>query len=668
MVISKLDGLDDTADKIWDEDGTDGALNKLTFTNKDIKDDTIAATKKKIQDAADKAITNKDIKLSWKQTGEGDNTKDDFNTTPADKTKDGEIKGTLVLTLGEATKEVSFTYTIDRLPYDNATVKAAIKNAVGIDESDNGIKATLDKLLVSNDYATVKDAILNAAKDAVSESGFTVAYKEDTSTVIDEKTHKDQIAYTFKAATWKEKGSITFTLAVTDTAATDKVTVDDITLNAYDIDKLPQTLQQAADAVKEALGTNGANISLTSHPTYAYTTAEIETATKTVIGTVGADGKPIANTNFDYEVTAQITKAQSFDSTTGDGTAKVTVKITDKTPAADETVAEDEDSSANTTTVVVEGIALEKLVQADVNEAARVVGTLDDPGTTIVIENTDGEGSAKTTKENEIKKAAEALVDGSKFTIEIKNNAGLTIDTPATVKAAGSATITLVVKLKTNTETTAESELTFTIAKLAQDFDAAQADVKAAVEGLKTITNTSAGDNLATTKEAILQAANGALDDAQWQAVLSETEGEAFEIKTEADVNNAGSATVTVIVKDANTVVDGTHSEGVKVACTIVIAALDQVSLDAAQTAAQEAVDKLTATVANQPSAQDILDTVNAAIKQSKYSAAWSTAEGEGYKSENGSITGKIILNNVPADETTKDVTVNIAISDYSAG
>jgi hypothetical protein len=615
FTIPKLDGLDETADLIWKEADSSGALNKLTFTNSDIKDETaITATQQKIYDKANAAIKNKDITLSWKQEGVEEPKTDVFKTEAADRTKSGSITGTLVLTLDSATKDVSFTYTIAQLLYDEAGVTKAIKDAVGIDGSSDGTAATLDPLLVSNTYEGVEAAILRAANDAVSESGFTVTFKEDTDTVT--TTHAKQQKLEFKAATWEETGSVEFTLAVTDSTG-GGVTVSDISMNEYTIAKTTQTLKEAADAVKKALGTNGTEIvkKLTEHASYAYTTTEIKTATNEAISAASA----IANASITSEVTAEITTAQSFSAA---GEAKVTVKLTDNTPAAegDEGVTEDEDTSSNTTTVVVEGIELAKLVQATVAEAkAAVEKWYSEEAKAVTVTNADDD--AKEAKQTAILELVKGVVDTTKF--DVTASVGLAIKKSTKTKA-GEATMTVNIHLLSAQDVSGDDTvaMTFTIAKLAQDFDTAQTDVKAAVEGL-TITNSSAGDNLETTKAAILKAASDVLDAEQWQAVLSETEGETFEIKAEADVNNAGSATVTVIVKDANTVVGGTHSEGVKVACTITIAALDQ-KLSEATTAVTNALkDAYTSAVAATPTQGEVEAVINSAIKQSLFSFEW---------------------------------------------
>lgn len=95
-----------------------------------------------------------------------------------------------------------------------AAVKAAL--AIGNDGSIDTADAAFKALVISNEEETVNKAVLDAANKAVNKDGYTVAYKQKESPATGD-------TFTFTAAKYKAgegadsgKGSISFTLVMTD--------------------------------------------------------------------------------------------------------------------------------------------------------------------------------------------------------------------------------------------------------------------------------------------------------------------------------------------------------------------------------------------------------------------------------------------------------------------
>jgi hypothetical protein len=626
--LAKLQTLAEAADAIYAKSGEEPATGALVNTEKFTP--TNSTTAQDILDAIEDSgvVTNPDITVAFKDDASDNGTDGKaFKLTPATRGSEagnkGSIKGTLLLTnenaTGDTSKKLEFTLEIAALTPTTA-VEQAVKDAIGYDNSSNTGLIAFTKA----DGATpdsVKTAILKAANDAVNKDDYTVAYAKKAA------PNETEDVFTCVLPTYKSDGEISFTLKVTDEQQTDADTkangVATIEVSKIKLtDRPDQTLAQAkADAetalTKEAI-TAAVATKVESDPSVAPTATQIQEAVEGLL-----TSEVIVNGSITKTVTASSITEPTL---TAKGSANISVQLT---------------LAGNSETISLTAVPLNELTQTTTTQAAAAVTKWGTANAATTVTNADKDNESA--RQEAIMTDLAGVVDTSVFTLSVKTE--LTI-TEATETTAGSAAMTVTIHKtadQSKTDDDKDVTLNFTIAKIDQTFAMAKAAVKEAVEAVEGIDNDSAeSSKLASTNEALLNAASGALDSAKWQAALStDVENHKTFQVNKATVNAAGSATVTVVITSAGGVENDDYDENDnEVVCTFTIAALDQKLSDATTAVTNALAAAYASEVAVAPTKSDVEAVIDSAIKQSLFSFEW-TEEFSNSSTEN-TITGTI--------------------------
>lgn len=552
VTLGKLDNITQTKEKI------DAALTALGNEANNLTEQA------DVFDAAEAAIVNKQFVLSWKQvdkTVNGATVKgDDWELTPATRDNGGTITGTLVLTntLADETDEesnkaveISFTWTIAQQAGSTAAeaaVKAAL--AIGSDGSIDTADAAFKALVISNTEADVKTAVLAAANKAVNKDGYTVAYKQ-------KETPATGDTFTFTAAKYKAgegadtgKGSISFTLVMTDSQAAADATSTEIIVTNTEFGPYAEleTLDEAKAEVNAALAADTFKNSLTNETTEStiLTAAQNAITDKTYITvTVKEDSFTLTKATFaakgSIEATLVLTKVDSDNKTVGN---PVEVEVS---------------------------LEIAKLTQELSAAKTAAEGALDEiTGFT----NADiADDTAVTATKKKITDAVEAVVNTEAYAVTIAENTEelKSFETQAaTVNAAGSIKVVVTITEKTpaagqQAQSVTTTQKTYTIEALSQTIAEAK---KAAEDAVAAYEKSENFKKTADDENGILNAVKAVLKTESFEAAWSTADGEGFVLteakapETEGGAGTKGSIKGNIIITDKS---DNSSTETVEV-------------------------------------------------------------------------------------------------------
>lgn len=525
-----------------------------------------------------------------------------FQLTEATDAKVGKISGEILvysLTNAENKEKISFNFTIQKL----ATLTETKKEIV---EALRSFEATNE---------TTKEELLAFVESKITNKNITAAWEQ-----IEDSASQDEIDNFLKTdATVEEAGKIIYGIVLTNSAAEGET----VTISNADVDLVIKQLmnaEAAVSAVKKAAGSDAAA---------ALAASIVEDEVKAAI--LEAAQEAIAHQPY----TVAYAKSEDEDADAFSFTAP-----TYKTDGSLAYTLEVKDSEG----VVVAGGTIKV---TDVVISARAnLQTLAEAKTDV--EEADDFTATNSTSKDNVTDWVRGIIKSLQIIVALKDGEGAFTLTPATIKAAGSLTATYVL---TKDSETCEVTITKEIAMLEQTKDEAATAAKAAAEAVS-VDNADAAEGEAKT-EVILAAAKEAVAEKYTVAVNPEAE---LNI-TPATINKAGSATMTLVIKEGAE--DGEPKE---VICSWTIEALDQTA-DEATAAANQAIADFAASA--ETTADNVLDAVKAVLKTGVYTAAWST--GAGFNNDTtGNIAGTIIItyNDGEGDQTIEiDATMSYTVS-----
>lgn len=512
-----------------------------------------------------------------------------FQLTEATDAKAGEISGEILvysLTNAENKEKISFNFTIQKLATLTETKEEIVKALRSFEATNETTKEEL--------FAFVESKITN--------KNITAAWEQ-----IEDSASQDEIDNFLKTdATVEEAGKITYGIVLTNSAAEGETA----TISNTDADLVIEQLLNAAEAVlavKTAAGSDAAA---------ALAASIVEDEVKAAI--LEAAQEAIAHQPYTVAYAkSEDADADAFSFTAPtyktDGSLAYTLEVKDSEGAVvtDGTIA--------VTDVVISARAnLQTLAEAkkDVEEADDFTAT-------------------NSTSEEDVTNWVKGIIKNSQIIVALKDGEGAFTLTSATIKAAGSLTATYVL---TKDSETCEVTITKEIAMLEQMKDEAATAAKAAAEAVSVDNADAEGE---TKTEVILAAAKEAVAEKYTVAVKLDAE---LSIKP-ATINSAGSATMTLVIKEGAE--DGDPKE---VICNWTIEALDQTA-DEAAAAAEQAIAEFAASAYTTD--VEILAAVQAVLKTGVYTAAWSTEAGFNNDTA-GNIAGTIIItyNDGEVDQT----------------
>lgn len=520
-----------------------------------------------------------------------------FQLTEATDAKVGEISGEILvysLTNAENKEKISFNFTIQKLA-TLAETKEEIVKALRSFEATN---------------ETTKEELLAFVESKITNKNITAAWEQ-----IEDSASQDEIDNFLKTdATVEEEGKITYGIILTNSAAEGETA----TISNTDADLVIKQLMNATAAVlavETAAGTDAAEALAASIVEDEVKAAILEAAQEaiahqpyTVAYAKSEDADVFSFTAPTYKTDGSLTYTLEVKDSEGAVVTGGTIKVTD---------------------VVISARAnLQTLAEAkkDVEEADDFTAT-------------------NSTSETDVTNWVRGIIKSSKISAALKEDEGAFTLTPATIKAAGSLTATYVL---TKDSETCEVTITKEIAMLGQTKDEAAAAAKAAAEAVS-VDNADAAEGEAKT-EVILAAAKEAVAEKYTVAV-----NPAAELNiTPATINTAGSATMTLVIKEGAE--DGEPKE---VICSWTIEALDQTA-DEATAAAEQAIADFAASA--ETTDEGILTAVQAVLKTGVYTAAWSTEAVFNNDTEGGNITGTIIIT-YNDGEIGQTIEINAAMS-----
>lgn len=486
------------------------------------------------------AEKNPDVTFAWaKKEGTQE---DDYKFTaariPHDANADqgieaddgeGSITGKIVLTnensaADDKSGECSFTITIAPLKKSDEAITAVKEAAIG--------ETNAKKFAQSNVVATVKAAVLTAARDAVKDDPYVVDFKKDGENEV----------FNFTPVKWNEDGSISYTLEVkvkkADGTAGDVVvdTNEDLKQTAVTLAKNP-ALMTTADA-KTAIAAELAKTDLT------WTVANTDTETE-ALGKVKTQLEGYLPTGSG--ITVEVTKV-SFEAATVKKAGSLVCSWK---------VVKGEDSASGDANIT---IAIEMIAQTK-DEAATAVK---EAGEKVEVTNDDFATEAATTaKQTAIENAVKAVV-ADKFTVEVKTV--LTRSTEPTLNVDGAASIVFTIKEGAEDDSSKDATCSYKLV-LNQTLAEAETAAEAAVKAYTASNTTVAND--------IITEINKVIKTSAFSAAWGEGEGKAFKLtpSAAADGENAatpGSITGEIVITETGTTNTATitvditweHSEG----------------------------------------------------------------------------------------------------------
>ena len=437
LTTERLATIDETADAI---------TAKLASEDCKVFNNT---TQDELTEIINEVITNKDVTMEWIEEPELTAAEVPAEGKEGKGTWKGKIKLSNPKSVTETKeKELEVTFNIDPLLNESGIV-SKVKAAVGCGDSTPDINVVA-KLAKSNNFDTVKAAVLKAANDAVKgNESYQVVYKKNA----------DQEIFGFVPVEYNKDGSIYFTLEIQKKGEDGNwaaITADAdvkvggsgegeaITLAA---DPTLETLAEAAAEVKAAFPTDGENPYTVTNET---TASSIATAANAAI--TENSGITATVTDKDFVLKKATIKEK--------GSLTVTIILT----KGEETLPVE----------LTFEIAILDQTTDEAKAAAKAAAEA------VTVSNADAEGEANTNKQNEIVTAAQNAV-ADKYTITVVEGKELKVQA-ATLNADGNATITLkigyAVADDSNTEITdPEIACEITIASLDQTLDEAEAAV-----------------------------------------------------------------------------------------------------------------------------------------------------------------------------------------------
>jgi hypothetical protein len=306
---------------------------------------------------------------------------------------------------GGSEVSVDFNFEIDRVKSIEELKEAALKKikaAIGIGDDGTYDMTVINELAKSNNKSEVGQAFLTAAQAAVANDSFEVKM--------------DQSTFTFEPATYRESGSIRFTLTVQSTSH-QEVAAEEIEFAAQAPVQTIQTIEEAYADVQDAM--NGFEVAPSdTAPTEETLTAAVQAHLAAYDNGAGA---VIAGSGITAEVTSQIITAPTQSEA---GQVKITVSLSKQ------------GSEEPRTYELIRTIP--KLKQTLAQSKAAVEALAQD--STLAVNNEDY--TRIQWKQNKLLTAAQSAVDTDAYTVAVTKALEIT---KSTLQAEGSATITFTI-------------------------------------------------------------------------------------------------------------------------------------------------------------------------------------------------------------------------------